>query len=365
MTISIPLVLLCLAGSAVKPGPTCQEANQSGDFVASDGTPVGGRPWGAVALSVVPGIVWPGAGHFVAKDRPGAKKLTWWGLAGLGLAGAGGLSLALTHSSRHATWFPVSALWLGAGGFLTAKFADWFGTATGGATAWAPPTPAWEVLSGLVWSGDGLSDDPLLGRLDAEGRLGAWRGAITLEAAPSGDDRRLAGLLGWTFWRPPAGTRDGSFWELTLGAVDWRFGLEPVRLTTVELQVTHRRDLRGVHPTLAGSFAEGALGFGLELAGYPGMDSLGDRELSRLALGHFAFGVYLGPGRGELALYYDHRHDTRAGGLRLQVSGDGPAGAVGLRGRFGLSGGWYLWADAARGAHWVAVAGVGLAGGGR
>ncbi|PKN26360.1 MAG: hypothetical protein CVU65_05895 [Deltaproteobacteria bacterium HGW-Deltaproteobacteria-22] len=335
-------------------------------------------PRAVVAYSVVPGLVWPGAGHFCTGDDDGAKKLSWWGLAGLGLAAAGGIPLMLTNSSRHATWLPVSALWLGAGTFVTAKLADWFGTALGGTGARAAPTPPWEVQAGLLWTDDPLTDVHALGTLSARTHWRNWHAAASAELAPSGEDRRLLLRLGRRFGLPAAGSTDpaadapdGSFWEASAGVSDWRFGEDPVRLTTFELWIEHRRDLAGVHPTLAGSFVQAGLGFGLEFAGYPGMDTFGDRELSRLALGYFEYGVFLGQGAGEVAFYYDQRHDTRAGGLMLHISGDGPAGAVGLRGRHRLTGrrgsdaggGWFLTWDAARGAHWVVQLGLGWQGG--
>ncbi len=317
---------------------------------------------------MIPGLAWPGAGHFWLGDPRGARKLTWWGLAGLGLAGAGGLELMLTNSSRHATWLPVSALWLGAGTFLTAKFADWFGTAVGGSAATASPTPPWEVRAGLLGTDDPLAGVHALGFVAAQTHWRAWHAAATAELAPTGEDRRVMLRLGRRFGLPGPGSGDGSFWEVSAGAADWRFGEDPVRLTTFEAWIEHRRDLSRVHPTLAGSFVQAGLGFGLELAGYPGMDALGDRELSRLALGYFEYGVYLGrgglgPSAGEVALYYDQRHDTRAGGLMLHISGDGPAGAVGLRGRHRLTDRFFLTWNAARGAHWVVGIGLGWQGG--
>ena len=73
--------------------------------------------------------------------------------------------------------------------------------------------------------------------------------------------------------------------------------------------------------------------------------------------------MYLGHGAGEVAFFYDHRHDTRAGGLQLRVSGDGPAGAVGLRGRHRVTDGWSLTWDVTRGAHWVVGLGLTWQGG--
>jgi len=81
-----------------------------------------------------------------------------------------------------------------------------------------------------------------------------------------------------------------------------------------------------------------------------------------LLLARFALGVYLGKGRGEIELYYNHRHDTFAGGIQFQVSGDGPAGFAGVRARYSLTSWLGLFGDVAIGNNFTAFMGVTLSG---
>jgi len=88
----------------------------------------------------------------------------------------------------------------------------------------------------------------------------------------------------------------------------------------------------------------------------PGVDAL---NASSLLLAHTGFGVYLGQRPpdpslgGEIELYYDHRHDGFAGGLRARGLGSGVPGHFGLRGQYVVSSGWGLRAEAQVGSAWV------------
>src|SRR4029453_571406 len=87
-----------------------------------------------------------------------------------------------------------------------------------------------------------------------------------------------------------------------------------------ELVVAGRRDMGRVADTLAGSFADLAVGTAAEITNYyaPGAGA----DLGQMLLVRFGYGVVLGrPGapQGEATLYYDHRRDTFAGGLSPTV----------------------------------------------
>jgi hypothetical protein len=106
-----------------------------------------------------------------------------------------------------------------------------------------------------------------------------------------------------------------------------------------EASVDGRYDLGPVGRTLAGAFVEGSVGYGHQWIHYevPGRKIPGDSEM--LLLTRFGFGALFrgAASRGsEVSVYYDHRHDTYAGGLLANGLGSGVAGHFGSRGR------WYF-----------------------
>jgi hypothetical protein len=88
-------------------------------------------------------------------------------------------------------------------------------------------------------------------------------------------------------------------------------------------------------------------------------------DASSLLLLRMGFGLYLGRARsilptgspatnaGELELYYDHRRDGFAGGLKAAGPSSGFAGHLGLSGEYRFSAAWGLRALGEVGSHWV------------
>ena len=76
-----------------------------------------------------------------------------------------------------------------------------------------------------------------------------------------------------------------------------------------------------------------------------------------MLLARFGFGLYVGRRAdrwGEVRIYYDHRHDDFAGGLKMPGLGSGPLGHFGLDGRAFVSDRWGARAEVQAGAAWVA-----------
>lgn len=90
---------------------------------------------------------------------------------------------------------------------------------------------------------------------------------------------------------------------------------------------------------------------------WPGVESRFD-ENHDLLLARFALGAYLGEGRGEVEFFYNHRHDTFAGGLQFGFSGDGPAGFVGVRAQYRLTGPWGVYGELAVGNNTSTLLGI-------
>jgi hypothetical protein len=144
--------------------------------------------------------------------------------------------------------------------------------------------------------------------------------------------------------------RDGSFVDLETAVTHHRYDAEGFSSVTSELNANGRLDLRRVDPGLSGSFAELGVGIAVQAFDYEvaGLDFAED--VDTLLLTRFAFGMYLGhdPARrgGELSVYYDHRHDGYAAGLKLTGLGSGVVGHFGVAARYFFDSHWGVRAEA-------------------
>jgi hypothetical protein len=148
------------------------------------------------------------------------------------------------------------------------------------------------------------------------------------------------------------GGADGTAIDVEAAAVYHRFPTEGFFMGSAELGLKGRYAMSRLSPRLEGSFAE--VSAGLAFQGYGYFGPISEDSLHQQLLFTFGYGVYLGhagPLRGEALLYYDHRKDDYAGGLK---GGAGVPGHVGLRGRVLLSERWGVSADVQAGSAYVA-----------
>ncbi len=322
------------------------ERQESGEIQsAAAPRPPAWRTAAALGVALAPGWVLPGAGAWVSGDRKTAERVALWGGMGMGIALAGALPLALSNSSRRAAELPIALALSGAGLFITSKLAEIYGL-FGGTPAAAPPEPVLETDIGILWKPDALLPSTGVGAWRVRGHWGHWWGRLALEAAPDGGDMCIEGEAARRFFH-----RGGSFWEMAASGSFWSVEAPDVHLATTAISVAHRRDLASVSPSFSGSFAFLRLEAVLESVRYPEVSP--DFGHDAFVSGTFGFGVYL-PGRaGEAHIFYNHRHDGRAGGMRLSISGDGPPGFAGVQVRHRLGGFGYWEAQAVRGTHWM------------
>jgi hypothetical protein len=159
--------------------------------------------------------------------------------------------------------------------------------------------------------------------------------------------------------RPPS-TVDGTRIELRAAAGGHRDDDDGFTTTTTEMSALVRIDGHHLAAPLAGSFGELELGIGLELTKYEhGADAF---DVTDLLIGRFAWGAYLGC-RGELALFYDHRRDTLAGGFPAWRAA-GFLGSFGVAGHLGVADRWTIVGEAEVGTAWVGTLAVRYRGGG-
>jgi len=314
-----------------------------------------------VAAAIVPGILVHGAGHFAAGDPETASRLLVLEGVGLETLAAGFIPIVLTGASRRVVG-PAAALSVfGVGMFAVSLLSDVYGVATPeGGFGSSPGTVATLQIGG----GYRYVYDPVFAyrnflAYDIDYRVGRWRIEPSAWVALDSDNSRLRALASFRFLGPlpdrEPGGHDGSYLDLEAAVTRHAYGSDRFATTTGELQIAARIDLDHLASSLAGSFAEASLGGAL--AGYHYDVSGAANDVGDLLLARFAYGVYFGQvgrPRGEAMLYYDHRHDDFAAGLKLTGLASGIAGHFGVDGRVYLTDRWGVSAEAAVGSAYVA-----------
>lgn len=314
--------------------------------------------------ALVPGLVLHGAGHYVAGDSRTARRLLVAESVGVGALVGGVLGLAFSGASRHTVELFALTTMAGAGLFLTSWLADVYGIL-------APAGGFGRPLARLPWlsfsAGVRFVNDPTLSSrlyltpaLDL--RLARWRLSPAAFIAPGGETLRVAFDTAFRVLGPRADRPDarGTSVDLVLGLFHHRHREASTRvfdpaydLSSLDLRVESRVALAALAPSLAGAFVDASAGLGIGAYQYPQVDAA---EAQGVLIGGFGFGAFLGhhpSRRGTLRLFYEHRHDGFAGGLKTPGLGSGALGHFGaelvafLSPRFGLV------ADVQAGAAWV------------
>jgi hypothetical protein len=285
-----------------------------------------------IAAALVLGPVAHGAGHFVAGERATALRLL--AAEGIGLlAGAGGLgALALTGASEKTVTPLVGVTALGVGLFATSLLADVYGVvAPRGGFGQAVLRPALVAEAGVFGVIDPIFAYDALSYVSGRAWLG--RHSLWLEAhvGIDHDNQRLRGVYSYRLCERDAAT----YCEIELGAVHHRFAPERFSMSFGEAAISGRLGLEHVAPTLQGAFVEGAIGMALGAHRYFDAETESD-ELLLLRVG---FGFFIGDG-GSWLVYYDHRHDGYAAGLKAPGLGSGVLGHPGMLLQYYVSQDW-------------------------
>jgi hypothetical protein len=310
-----------------------------------------------VVASVVPGLLFHGLGPLTAGDTRTAGRLFAMEGTGLGLLVASGIPIFLTGASRRLIG-PLYAVALAGGGlFSISALANLYSTVSPAFSPGVPPPslPPLELDFGYQYVSDPHFDYGHFLALGATARLSSVRLRATTRLSPDEGNARvwLGGayrLLGEP--ERAQGGADGTAVDVELGALYHRFPTEGFLVTGGEVGVRGRYAMARVSPRLEGSFAEASVGVALQ--GYRFFGPVSEDALHEQLLFTFAYGVYLGRGgplKGEALLYYDHRKDDYAGGLKR---GAGVLGYFGVRGRVLLSERWGVSADVQAGSAYVA-----------
>ncbi len=271
---------------------------------------------------------------------------------GLGATLLGGVPLAASGANRDIAGPSESLMVSGMGLLLMSLTAALYAAA---GTAGIAGGPAERPPRGWLELGYVFVDDPQFSYRNLTRARGALQlGKVMLRpsvtAALDDDNQRLELPVAYRLTAARPG--DGSRLEVGLELVHHRYGSDGFAVSSAAARVAGRLDLLHVGPSLDGAFAELSAGVGAERTGYGRA-----ADWNSMLLGRFAFGVYLGRGRGEARVYYDNRRDDYAGGLALQ-RGSGFIGYVGTDGHLRLLGRWSLSWSLERGAANIARIGV-------
>jgi hypothetical protein len=327
--------------------------------------------WLPGLAAIVPGVALHGSGHAAAGDWDTAWKLLAVEAAGAALMTTGILLLAKTGASRRTATPSVVLLVVGGGLFFDSWFADLYGAFGAGSGA-APALSPWvEVSLGYRYVYDPQFAYRHFAHLNARGRVRAWRLDAEAWIASDDDNQRWRGAVAWRAYgveaagvepradavgrvtAADAAPPDGTALDLVLGVVYHRHGTEGFSFLAPELSIQGRLDMRRFSPTLSGSFFDLHLGWGVELYDY-GLPGLGlGTDIADELLARFAYGVYIGQGRGEVSLFYDHRKDGYEAGLSLRSGTNGALGHLGVEGSMYLSDDWGVSASFAVGSAYV------------
>jgi hypothetical protein len=316
---------------------------------AGDDEPEPREGGGALALgaAVFPGILLHGSGHYVAGEHRAARRMLL--VEGFALTAILTGVTPLAIANRRTSWPAIPLVVSGTGVLLVNWLGDLYGVA-GGSDVLGRPAVGLEDVA--VSAGYGFVRDPRLDTgsfavLDASLRLARWR----LEAGGwlSAANQRITADVTYRALGQPR--RAGSHLEVRGGVRHHRYA-EDFSIAGVEVEVGGRLALELLAPTLRGSFAELDTGLGLDVIDYrvPGADT----DVWDAVIGGFAWGLYLGDGRGEARVFYDHRRDGFAAGLATGDRANGFVGHFGADLDLRLAGPWGLFAEGVVGSAWVA-----------
>jgi len=318
------------------------------------------RRLAAIGAAIVPGVVVRGAGSWVIGERRTARRLLTTAAIGLGAMAIGGVAVGVSGASDYTIIPGVPLVIVGAGLVLPTWFADIWVAAGGERVVAAPHALApWSLEGGTTWLRDPYRDRALV-RTAARvqlGRLGL--GAASLIDA-RGDAQTGELEARWRLLGAAATGQaipDGSSLVVRAATRIHRDDADDVTLLTGEVEVIARVDLRRLERVLADTFVELSTGLGVERATY----ARATHDTASLLLGRFAWGAYLGT-RSELAVFYDHRRDSLAGGFPAWRA-SGFFGSFGATAELRIAGPWAVLAELEVGNAWVSTLAVRYHGG--
>jgi hypothetical protein len=300
--------------------------------------------------AVFPGFLLHGSGVWLQGRNPTAQRLVLLEGAAVLTTFAAGFVLFQTGAARDVVGPTALGAVAGVGTFGVSFLANVY-------AAWAPRDGWGEPLrrsallessAGYLYVYDPQFEYRHFATVQVVARPLAWRLAANVAVAPGQDNQRIELGLGYRVLgvrgRGEEAASDGSYLEPRLGFSEHRFEADGFSARVFELAVEGRLDTDRYLPDVRGAFFQGEAGYAKQVFrnDVPGPNPT---TWTSLLLAQVGFGLYLGNRAdrqtgGEVQLYYNHRHDGFASGLKVNGLGSGPAGHFGILGSYRLSPEW-------------------------
>ena len=280
------------------------------------------------AVSIFPGIIIHGAGHYAGGDTETAKDLLLTeGIGLLALIGAG-YAVADTGASRKIIIPAMPLITGGAGLFLVSWFSDVYGSFFGPRLAGRQVLKQYlEINGGLTYIYDPQFKYRNFATASVHFKYEKWLISPEAWIALDDDNRRYVVDASYQLIGD-----SGSFFRNAGEYLDLRFtnrygyhkfGTEQFLKRWIDFSLTGRLDLGGIWKSLNGSFTQFEAGYNAEWVTFTFDDNI-PAEYTDQYLFLSGFGVYLGSPEkpiGEIMIYYNHRRDDFTGGLSMGFTG--------------------------------------------
>jgi hypothetical protein len=301
--------------------------------------------------AVFPGFILHGSGAWLQHRNQTAQRLLLLEGASILATLTSGVVLFTTGAARDVVGPTALLAVAGVGTFSLSFFANLY-------AAWAPADglgealqrlPLLESSAGYLYVYDPQFEYRHFVTAQLSGRVDAWHLSVGTAVAPGQGNGRLELGAGYRLLGPRgAGSepapRGGSYLEPRLGFSDHEFERDAFSSRVIELALEGRLDVDEYLPDVRGAFFQAEAGWAKQVFHHdlPGPNPA---TWTSLLLAHVGFGMYLGNRNddrngGELQVYYDHRHDGFAGGLKVNGLGSGVAGHFGVLANYQLSPAW-------------------------
>jgi hypothetical protein len=300
--------------------------------------------------AVFPGFILHGSGAGLQHRNQTAQRLLLLEGASILATLTSGVVLFTTGAARDVVGPTALLAVAGVGTFSLSFFANVY-------AAWAPADglgealqrlPLLESSAGYLYVYDPQFEYRHFVTAQLSGRVDGWHLSAGTAVAPGQGNGRLELGAGYRLLGPrgdgsePA--RGGSYLEPRLGFSDHEFERDGFSSRVIELALEGRLDVDEYLPDVRGAFFQAEAGWAKQVFHHdlPGPNPA---TWTSLLLAHLGFGMYLGNRNddrrgGELQVYYDHRHDGFAGGLKANGLGSGVAGHFGVLANYQLSPAW-------------------------
>jgi hypothetical protein len=300
--------------------------------------------------AVFPGFILHGSGVWLQHRNQTAQRLLLLEGASVLATLTSGVVLFTTGAARDVVGPTALLAVAGVGTFSVSFLANLY-------AAWAPAEglgealqrlPLLESSAGYLYVYDPQFEYRHFLTAQLSGRVDAWHLSAGTAVAPGQGNGRLELAAGYRLLGPRGAgaeaVRGGSYLEPRLGFSHHEFERDGFSARVIELALEARLDVDEYLPDVRGAFFQAEAGWAKQVFHHdlPGPDPA---TWTSLLLAHVGFGMYLGNRNddrkgGEVQVYYDHRHDGFAGGLKVNGLGSGVAGHFGVLANYQLSPAW-------------------------